>query len=504
MRYFKRSEVQIPLTFMVIGILWIVFSDQFFLSLQKKLSLSEFTYIQTVKGSFFVLSVTVLIHLMTKSANKKLIQSQEEYKDLFYYTPNPMLIFNLQTEKFFDVNKAALETYGYSAQEFNEMSLNDVRSDTSEKYRVLRDGTGNMYEHKKKNNDIIICQENKREIIYKNIASCLLSTHDITELQKAKTEITQRENQLKTILNSITDGFFIISNAFTIEKANEQFEKLVQVPVEEVTGKKIYDLFPGFKSSLPYRQYMLAIETQTTIHFENFDKRTNSWYRISAYPYESGLSVFFRDITNEKEAEIQIAQNQQKLLALINNTEDFIWSIDNNFRYSIYNEPYQKAYCQLFREDLWIGKVALNEQQGSEHVKKWKTLYERALQGEKFSIDMDLVIENSCHFTTVRFNPIYSADKKVIGVGCFLHNITERKLHEKKIEQQNEQLKQIAFITSHQVRVPLANILGLVNVLDKEDPLSAANLTIIEHIKTSAEQLDKTIINMVKQTAQFK
>jgi signal transduction histidine kinase len=146
----------------------------------------------------------------------------------------------------------------------------------------------------------------------------------------------------------------------------------------------------------------------------------------------------------------------------------------------------------------------LNEQQGSEHVKKWKTLYERALQGEKFSIDMDLVIENSCHFTTVRFNPIYSADKKVIGVGCFLHNITERKLHEKKIEQQNEQLKQIAFITSHQVRVPLANILGLVNVLDKEDPLSAANITIIEHIKTSAEQLDKTIINMVKQTAQFK
>src|SRR4051812_47442191 len=100
MRYFKRPEVQVPLLFMGISILWIVFSDRFFLTLDKKFSISEITNIQTVKGSFFVLGVTLLIHFMIKSSNKKLLRSQEEYKDLFYNTPNPMLIFDLQTKKF--------------------------------------------------------------------------------------------------------------------------------------------------------------------------------------------------------------------------------------------------------------------------------------------------------------------------------------------------------------------------------------------------------------------
>lgn len=114
---------------------------------------------------------------------------------------------------------------------------------------------------------------------------------------------------------------------------------------------------------------------------------------------------------------------------------------------------------------------------------------------------MDFVINSTCYFTTVRFNPIYNADKKVIGVGCFLQNITERKQHESQIEQQNEKLKHIAFITSHKVRVPLANILGLAEVLDRENPLDPTNNTIIDHIKTSAIQLDRTIINMVHETA---
>src|SRR5205085_3706841 len=98
---------------------------------------------------------------------------------------------------------------------------------------------------------------------------------------------------------------------------------------------------------------------------------------------------------------------------------------------------------------VYVGKCALNEKQGVAHVKKWKSLYERALKGEKFTVDMDFVVEADSYFTTIRLNPIYDADDHIIGAGCFLQDITERKLHLRKIQQQNEQLKQIAFITSH-------------------------------------------------------
>ena len=63
------------------------------------------------------------------------------------------------------------------------------------------------------------------------------------------------------------------------------------------------------------------------------------------------------------------------------------------------------------------------------------------------------------------------------------------------------QTQEIAFMTSHEVRVPLANILGLTEVLDLDDPLSSSNLKVIEYIKTSAKELDIKIRNMVQQTA---
>ena len=133
-------------------------------------------------------------------------------------------------------------------------------------------------------------------------------------------------------------------------------------------------------------------------------------------------------------------------------------------------------------------------------MQKWKSLYSRAIQGERYMLDMEFTINDNFYFTTIHFSPIYNLNSQIIGACCYLQNVTERNIYLKRIEQQNKQLKEIAFITSHKVRVPLTNILGLTEILDVDHPLSASNLEIIEHIKTSAKELDKTIINMVHQT----
>jgi len=482
---------------MIISVLWIVFSDYFFLHLYQNVSSFQITRIQTFKGCFFIVSVAFFMYLMIKSSNQRLLQSEKLHKDLFYNTPTPMLLLNLQTKKIINVNRAALETYGYSTEELAQMSISDLR---------LPDGaideSVNIFRHQKKNKEIIICQETTREITLKNIATNLLSAHDITELENAKAELIQRERQLRLILNSITDGFFILTYDLRIEKANGVFKERVEVPVEMVEGQKLFDLFPSMKEKFLYKQYSLELQKSRTLHFETYYERTKTWYRISAYPYEKGgFCVLFRDITRAKEDELKIQQNEQNLSALINNTEDLMWSIDRDFRYFTFNEPFKKWYKHYFKQEVWIGKVAFNDGYESAFDKEWKSLYERGLNGEKFSVDMDIEIDNQWRQTRVKLNPIYNANGKIFGVGCFLQNVTESKLYQKKIEQQNAQLREIAFITSHEVRVPLANILGLTEILDNENPVSPSNCQIIEYIKTSAKELDKTITNMVQQTA---
>src|SRR4051794_20932904 len=118
MNHMKRTEIKIPFSFMTMSILWIIFSVNFFLYFQRALSPSQLTHIQTIKGCFFVVAITFFMYMTLKAATKKMLQREEEYKDLFYNIPTPMMLLNLKTQKFSLVNKAALVTYGYSAEDF--------------------------------------------------------------------------------------------------------------------------------------------------------------------------------------------------------------------------------------------------------------------------------------------------------------------------------------------------------------------------------------------------
>lgn len=81
-------------------------------------------------------------------------------------------------------------------------------------------------------------------------------------------------------------------------------------------------------------------------------------------------------------------------------------------------------------------------------------------------------------------------------VAIFL-DITDKKEHEEMIRLQNKKLKDIAFASSHLIRAPLANILGLTNLLEECDETATAE--IIGHLKSSAQKLDDAVKEMVTQ-----
>ncbi len=82
-------------------------------------------------------------------------------------------------------------------------------------------------------------------------------------------------------------------------------------------------------------------------------------------------------------------------------------------------------------------------------------------------------------------------------VAIFL-DISERKQQEQMIQKQNARLKEIAFASSHLIRAPLANILGLTQLLNDNPQLVN---DVAEHLTTSAEQLDEAIKQMIRQAS---
>ncbi|MCB0695740.1 MAG: hypothetical protein KDC07_00165 [Chitinophagaceae bacterium] len=74
-----------------------------------------------------------------------------------------------------------------------------------------------------------------------------------------------------------------------------------------------------------------------------------------------------------------------------------------------------------------------------------------------------------------------------------IQDVTEQRLYIQKIQNQNQRLKDIAWIQSHKVRAPVASILGLVQLFNKEQPDDPINLEVLGGVAEAAQTLDEVI-----------
>jgi signal transduction histidine kinase len=79
-------------------------------------------------------------------------------------------------------------------------------------------------------------------------------------------------------------------------------------------------------------------------------------------------------------------------------------------------------------------------------------------------------------------------------------DMTSQKEYQLKIEAQNRQLKEIAWIQSHDIRKPLANILGLIDLLKSNDVSKEELQDVFQKMDTEAQELDAKIHAIIQKT----
>ena len=107
----------------------------------------------------------------------------------------------------------------------------------------------------------------------------------------------------------------------------------------------------------------------------------------------------------------------------------------------------------------------------------------------------------------VRFSmiPIYNSDNELSHWISIQKDVTEERKQEKEKEQlireltqNNKDLKQFSYITSHNLRVPLSNLIGLLNLIEDIPINDSELLEIINGFKKSTHLLNETINDLVK------
>ena len=85
----------------------------------------------------------------------------------------------------------------------------------------------------------------------------------------------------------------------------------------------------------------------------------------------------------------------------------------------------------------------------------------------------------------------------------FTLDITEQKKQTRALEIQNQKLMEIAWVQSHEVRAPLARLMGLVQLLNRSSAEGQEMKETMNHIMNSANELDEIIRKIVGKTEEI-
>ena len=173
------------------------FSDMEFSIRSISLGVSDYLLKSDLNASSLYKSI--LYCLERKKRVNELKESEKRYSELFRLNPQPIWIFDLDTFKFFQVNHAAVELYGYSMAEFANMTVFDFRLEEDNrklKRSLIIDSENYQTIHRKskhfnKSGELLDVEIQATFIVINDKKYRMVIITDVTEKNRVEQQITK-------------------------------------------------------------------------------------------------------------------------------------------------------------------------------------------------------------------------------------------------------------------------------------------------------------------------
>lgn len=130
-----------------------------------------------------------------KAAEEELKESELKYRTLFINIPDPILIFHQRTHHFMDCNQAALKRYGYSLEELQTMTPNDllVQEEPAEFPLDYTSSKPLFLTHLTKKKEKIEVEMHTASIEYKKQPAYIAIFRDVSQQKQLEEELIQAQ-----------------------------------------------------------------------------------------------------------------------------------------------------------------------------------------------------------------------------------------------------------------------------------------------------------------------
>ena len=180
----------------------------------------------------------------TTRAERALREGEARYRQLFESNPGPMWVFDIETLAFLAVNDAAVHHYGYSREEFLNLTVMDIRPPEDVTKLLENLGTRSQgvdifcgLRHRKKDGKIIDVEVSAHELVFAGRKARLVLTSDITERKWAQEQLNDYAQQLKRGNRELAEALQVAREAVEMKSrflANMSHE--IRTPMNGVLG----------------------------------------------------------------------------------------------------------------------------------------------------------------------------------------------------------------------------------------------------------------------------
>lgn len=427
-----------------------------------------------------------------------------------------MWIYDPVSLKFISVNDAAVTTYGYTKREFLNLTIKAIRNgdnDAGNVVNAIKDEgkfqKSGIWTHVKKDGSLIFVDISSQRIKFLKKDAVMILAHDCTEkimnddkLKQLNLTLANEKKRLSDIQELskiagwdyyIVDNKLVLSdemfNIFNLDKSKvevsyvrflktvykddrELFLKAAKITIDEGRDLDVVHRFYLGKNDIRYIRELGKLEY------------------INGIPFK--VRGTMQDITELKriEHEKDLINNENKKLGnIITKINNMVLIQDTENRITWVNKAFEDFTGYALEEVQGLNPASfLIATENAPEV----TIIKQAIEKrEAFSAEIiNYSKTKQPYWVNIEFTPLFD-DGQFTGYISVHNNVTARKEKEGEITKQNIILRDIAWLSSHELRRPAASIMGLMGLIKDTDDVAEKDeyLSLLDECTTQLDHI---------------
>lgn len=380
-----------------------------------------------------------------------------------------------------------------------------------------------------------VCEQFAAKMIKKGASDYLLKANlselpkILAEAMEAYEERLRKENhskyislqvqKLSALLNNLSDAIMLLDRDGKFIFQSRSVEQLTGYNSDEFLSRNFTDFLPPISHSegaFFFEHIVQQKGVKQSFTFRFLHKAGHILWAEGTISnmlddeHIGAVVIHFRDITDRRRQEQQRLRSEAKLQTIFNNTKIAYVLIDRDYKVMSFNplakERYQREIGITIHENFPMESYLMNQRDSATNDN-----FKKVFAGKKihYEIAFDQKSGGKCWYHVDMF-PVRAEDGSNIGLIIASEDITARKLADLEKEKITadllhhiKDLEQFAYIVSHNLRSPVANIRGLASLLQDAEVLSDSDFKRgLRGLSESALRLDGVItdLNFILQT----